>query len=216
MRIITRSLTLGAAALLAAATSAIAVNTLTFSELISVVFFEDERAYLDTKIFFCQYIALSGPGDYCNASLRVIDPKTCKTEVVRELQVTYGGGAGREFMRSREVFTLAALDLTTLKEPEIDNEKGSMRQRLTAATDIYTHEGFQYGFVLDEKGDYKGCKIDGKDLAVPKDECVKTGTKELANSKTMTLGFNKEKYNRSMAAIRWLQKTYCPPAGDPL
>jgi hypothetical protein len=189
---------------------------LTFSELIAVVFFEDERAYLDTKAFFCHFIALSGPGDYCNASLRVIDPKTCKTEVIRELQVTYNGGAGREFMRSREVFTLATLDLTTLKEPEIDDEKGTMRQRLTAATDIYTHEGFQYGFLLDGKGDYQGCKIEGKDLQITEDECVKAGTKEPSASKTMTLGFNKDKYNRSMAAIRWLQKTYCPPTGDAL
>ncbi len=215
MRTIFRIVTLGAAAVLGA-TSVFAVNTLTFSELISVVFFEDERAYLDTKAFFCHFITLSGPGDYCNASLRVIDPKTCKTEVIRELQVTYGGGAGREFMRSREVFTLATLDLTTLKEPEIDDQKGSMRQRLTAATDIYSHEGFQYGFVLDANGGYKGCRIDAKDLQITKDDCVKAGTKELSNSKTMTLGFNKEKYNRSMAAIRWLQKSYCPPIGDPL
>ncbi len=215
MRIVSRMMALGVAAVLGA-TTVFAVNTLTFSELISVVFFEDERAYLDTKVFFCHFIALSGPGDYCNASLRVIDPKTCKTEVIRELQVTYGGGTGREFMLSREVFTLATLDLTTLKEPEIDDQKGTMRQRLTAATEIYTHEGFQYGFILDEKGDYKGCRVDGKDLPVSKDDCVKAGTKDPSTSKTMTLGFNKDKYNRSMAAIRWLQKTYCPPAGDPL
>lgn len=215
MRIFSRSGWLGAAIILSAS-SALAVNSLTFSELISVVFFEDERAYLDTKTFFCQFIALSGPGDYCNASLRVIDPKSCKTEVIRELQVTYGGGSGREFMRSREVFTLASLDLTTLKEPEIDDEKGTMRQRLTAATEIYTHEGFQYGFVLDDKGGYKACQIDGKEMQVSEDNCVKAGTKEPSTAKSMTLGFNKDKYNRSMAAIRWLQKTYCPAGGDPL
>ena len=106
MRTVTRLMSLGGAIVLGAA-SAAAVNTLTFNELISVVFFEDERAYLDTKAFFCHFIALNGPGDYCNASLRVLDPKTCKTEVLRELQVTYGEGSGREFMRSREVFTLA-------------------------------------------------------------------------------------------------------------
>ena len=205
-----------AGAVVLGATSAAAVNTLTFSELISVVFFEDERAYLNTKAFFCSFITLSGQGDYCNASLRVLDPKTCKTEVIRELQVTYGGGAGREFMRSREVFTLATLDLTTLKEPEIDEKSGAMRQRLTAATEIYSHEGFQYGFVLDDKGDYKGCRIDGKDTQVFEDDCVKAGTKEPMSSKTMTLGFNKDKYNRSMAAIRWLQKSYCPVVGEPL
>jgi hypothetical protein len=215
MRTVARMTTLGAAALLSA-TAVAAVNSLTFSELISVVFFEDERAYLDTKSFFCRYIALSGPGDYCNASLRVLDPKTCKTEVLRELQVTYGGGAGREFMRSREVFTLASLDLTTLKEPEVDEKSGAFRQRFEAPIDIYAHEGFQYSFLLDEKGGYKACRIDGKELQVSEDDCVKAGTKETSTSKKMMLGFNPDKYNRSMAAIRWLQKTYCPAGGDPL
>lgn len=215
MRTVTRLMSLGVAIVLGAA-SAAAVNTLTFSELISVVFFEDERAYLDTKAFFCHFIALNGPGDYCNASLRVLDPKTCKTEVLRELQVTYGEGSGREFMRSREVFTLASLDLTTLKEPEIDEKSGAFRQRFEAPIDIYTHEGFQYSFLLDEKGGYKACRIDGKEMQVSEDDCVKAGTKEPSTSKKMALGFNPDKYNRSMAAIRWLQKTYCPAGGDPL
>ncbi len=215
MRMASRMMTLGAAAVLSA-TSVAAVNTLTFEELISVVFFEDERAHLDTKAFFCHFIVLSGPGDYCNASLRVIDPKTCKAEVLRELQVTYGQGAGREFMRAREVFTLASLDLTKLKEPEVDAQSGALRQRFEAPIDIYAHEGFQYSFLLDDKGGYKACRIDGKELQVPEDDCVKAGTKASSTSKTMTLGFNKDKYNRSMAAIRWLQKTYCPAGGEPL
>jgi hypothetical protein len=215
MRTVARIISLCGVVVLGA-TSALAVNTLTFSELISVVFFEDERAYLDTKAFFCHFIALSGPGDYCNASLRVLDPKTCKTEVLRELQVTYDGGKGREFMRAREVFTLASLDLTTLKEPEIDDKSGAFRQRFEAPIDIYAHEGFQYSFLLDENGGYKACRIDGKEMQVSEDDCVKAGTKEPSTSKKMALGFNPDKYNRSMAAIRWLQKTYCPVGGDPL
>lgn len=94
-----------------------AVDEPSYEELISLVFFEDARAYLDPTGHFCSYIALEDKDDFCKATMTTIDRKLCKVEVTRELRATYSNGKGREFMNSRDVFTLANFDLSKLKEP---------------------------------------------------------------------------------------------------
>lgn len=193
-----------------------AVNLLSFEQLLSVVFWEDETAYLDTKTFFCRGIALEAPDDSCNATMRVIDAKACKVEIMREFRATYGNGTGREFMHTREVFTLANINLDKVRDAEIDEVKQTARQKFESETDIYFQEGYQHGFALDGEGKYKACRTGGEEKDISEAECVKSGVKLLWSKKTMTLGFNLPKYNRSMAAIRWLQKEYCPPNGEAL
>jgi hypothetical protein len=204
-----------AAALGLGAATAFAVAELNYDELVSVVFFEDESAYKDPTGFFCRFIELTDKDDYCKASMTYIEPKLCKVEVTRELRATYGNGKGREFLRPRDVFTLANFDLTTLTEPEVDYEHKTSRQTFVSGIDVKWHEGYQYSFALDAKGAYKACVVNGEEKDIPEADCVKAGAQPYAGLKKVSLIFNTENYNRSMAAIRWLQKNYCP-RGDAL
>lgn len=204
-----------AVAFLAAAGAAGAVAELNFDELISVVFFEDEQAYKDPTGFFCRFIALKDKDDYCKVTLTYIEPKLCKVEVLRDMRVTWDNGKGREFLRSRDVFTLANVDLTKLTEPQVDDARGTSRQTFSNALNVKWHEGHQYTFALSPDGGYKACIVNGTEQDIPEKDCVAAGQQPYAGTKTMSLIFNTQNYNRSMAAIRWLQKNYCP-AGDAL
>jgi len=195
--------------------TAAAVAELNYDELISVVFFEDENAYRDPTAFFCRFIAIEDKDDYCKASMTYIEPKLCKVEVTREFRATYGGGKGREFMKARDVFTLANLDLSKLSEPEIDDARKTSRQTFEAPINIKWHEGYQYSTLLDDKGAYRACVVAGDEKAISEEECARQGQQPYAGQRKISLLFNAGNYNRSMAAIRWLQKNYCP-AGDPL
>lgn len=206
----------GFAALLAAlvTTAAHAVNDLNYDELLSVVFFEDENAWRDPTGYFCQFIALKDKDDYCKVTMTYIEPKLCKVEILREMRVTWEDGKGREFFRSRDVFTLANLTLTKLREPEVDDAKKTSRQTFIEPIDVKWHEGHQYTVAL-ENGQYKGCITGGVSKDLPEKDCAGTGLEPYTGTKTMSLAFNSENYNRAMAAIRWLQKNYCP-LGDAL
>lgn len=206
---------LAAALLVAGIGSAQAVNGLNFDELISLVFFEDETAYQDPTGFFCRFISLKDKDDYCKVSLTYVEPKLCKVEVLREMRVTWENGEGREFLKSRDVFTLANLDLTKLAEPEVDDAKQTSRQKFTQTINVKWHEGYQYTFALDAEGKYVGCLHDGKKEDKAEAACVQAGQQPYEGTRTLSLLFNSANYNRSMAALRWLQKNYCP-AGDPL
>ncbi|MEQ1717302.1 MAG: hypothetical protein ABL907_15200 [Hyphomicrobium sp.] len=201
---------MAAGVMTAGVTGAWAVAELNYDELISVVFFEDEGAYKDPTGYFCRFIALVDKDDYCKATMVYIEPKLCKVEVTRELRATYGDGKGREFLKSKDVFTLANLDLTTLPEPEVDYEHKTSRQTFHSGIDVKWHEGYQYTFALDAKGAYKACLVNGAEKEMTEAECVTAGAQPYAGTRKVSLLFNTENYNRSMAAIRWLQKTYCP------
>lgn len=203
------------AALGAITQTALAVNQLSYDELISVVFFESEKAYLDPTGFFCQFIALSGKDDYCKVSLTSIDPRLCKVEVTREMRVTHSEGKGRDFFRSRDVFVLAHLELEKLVEPEVDYEHKSSRQTFTSPLNIKWHEGETYSVTLDASGAYKTCVIGGEEKVISEADCVKAGQEPMAATRSMSLLFSNDNYNRSMAAIRWLQKSFCT-RGDEL
>lgn len=192
-----------------------AVAELNFDELISVVFFEDENAYKDPTGFFCRFIALKDKDDYCKVTLTYIEPKLCKVEVLREMRVTWEDGKGREFIRARDVFTLANINLTKLAEPEIDDAKGTSRQRFEETINVKWHEGYHYTFALGADGKYASCLSKEAQPSMSEEECVKAGQEPYTGTKSLALLFNSANYNRSMAAIRWLQKNYCP-AGDPL
>lgn len=196
------------------ASAAQAVNQLNYDQLLSVVFFEDENAWRDPTGYFCQFIALKDKDDYCKVTMTYIEPKLCKVEVKREMRVTWDDGKGRDFFRSRDVFTLANLNLSQLREPEIDDAKKTSRQTFTEPIDVKWHEGHQYTVAL-EDGKYKACLVDGNSRSMTEEECAAAGLEPYAGSKTMALAFNTENYNKAMAAIRWLQKNYCP-LGDAL
>ena len=185
----------------------------TFDELLSYVFFEDETATADTRSFFCRNIALTAPGDTCNAEFRVIDPNSCKVEVIREFRVTFGEGKGREFMRAREVFTVANLDLART-QTEFDTARQTARGRFEADIDIYRNEGFQYGFDLDDNGAYRACRMDGQGVEMPEAACVAKGTRAATASKKMSLLYSKAGFQKAMDAVRRLQADYCPAGGN--
>lgn len=191
------------------ASAAHAVNQLNYDQLLSVVFFEDENAWRDPTGYFCQFIALKDKDDYCKVTMTYIEPKLCKVEVKREMRVTWDDGKGRDFFRSRDVFTLANLNLSKLREPEIDDAKKTSRQTFTEPIDVKWHEGHQYTVAL-EDGKYKACLVDGVTQTMTEEDCAAAGLEPYAGSKTMALAFNTENYNRALAAIRWLQKNYCP------
>lgn len=209
---------LGVAVILAGVSSDLSVAELNYDQLVSFVMFENEEAYRDPTGYFCKFIALSDKDDYCKAGLNYLDPKLCKIEVTREFRATYasGGVKGREFMRSRDVFLLSSLDLSKVREPEVDYERKTSRQRFKAEIDVHRHEGTQYSVLLDDKGAYRACRRDGAETAISESDCEKGGVQPPESSKSMSLLFNSQNYNRAMAAIRWLQKTYCTSAGEQL
>lgn len=198
-----------------AASAVWAVNNLNFDELMSLVFFEDEKAYLDPTGFFCRFIALKDGSDYCKVTVRYIEPKLCKIEVTRDMRVTWDDGKARDFFRSRDVFTLANFTLTRLAEPEVDDQKGTSRQTFEEPIEVKWHEGHQYSFALNASGEYAACLVNGERTEMPESDCVKAGEQPYAGTRKMSLIFNTPTYNRAMAAMRWLQKNYCP-LGDPL
>ena len=209
---------LGLAVVAAGAASELSVAELNYDQLVSFVMFENEEAYRDPTGYFCKFIALSGKDDYCKASLDYLDPKLCKIQVTREFRATYasGGVKGREFMRSRDVFLLSSLDLTNVREPEVDYVRKTSRQSFEAGIAVHHHEGTQYSILLDDMGAYRACRIEGAEKAISEADCMKAGEQQATSSKKMSLLFNSANYNRAMAAIRWLQKTYCTSAGDQL
>ncbi|MGL4395446.1 MAG: hypothetical protein ACRCS9_02800 [Hyphomicrobium sp.] len=211
--------TLAAAGLMSALTlPAVAVNHLTFEQLLSVVLFENENAYADPTGFVCRFINLTDPTDSCKVDFRVVDERSCKVEIVREIRATYTDGAerGREFIKLREVFTLASLNLMGVGPPDIDEVARSARVSFKGEIDIYRHEGYHYTYALDQSGAYKGCRVDGVVKDIPEAACIEAGTHTPSASKSMSLVFNQNGYNRSLAAVRWLQKNYCPSGGEAL
>lgn len=196
------------------ASAAHAVNHLNYDQLLSVVFFEDENAWADPTGYFCKFIALKDKDDYCKVTMTYIEPKLCKVEIKREMRVTWDNGEGRDFFSSRDVFTLANLSLGKLREPEVDDAKKTSRQTFHEALDVKWHEGHQYTVALAD-GKYKACIVNGVSTPMSEEDCAKSGMEPYAGSKTMSLAFNSENYNKAMAAIRWLQKNYCP-LGDAL
>lgn len=202
----------------ALAASVLAIGTAaadepSFEDLLSYIFFEDERAIQDPTTFICHHIALPGAGDTCKASFRIIDANACKVEVTREFRATHSEGKGREFMQAKEIFTVANLDLARTL-PEYDRQKGTTRARFQADIDIYRHEGYQYSFELNEIGAYQACRIDGKSIEMPEAECVAKGTKAPSTSKKMSLLFSEAGFDKAMAAVRRLQTSFCPAGGN--
>lgn len=211
-----RAAALSAAVILASAlgSAAYAVNDLSYDQLLSIVFFEDENAYRDPTGYFCNFIALKDQDDYCKVTMTYIEPKLCKVEVMREMRVTWENGEGRDFFKSRDVFTLANLTLGNLREPEVDHAKKTSRQTFNEAINVKWHQGHHYTVALDQ-GKYKACIVDGANKEISEEDCAKAGYEPYAGTKAMSLLFNSETYSRAMAAIRRLQKNYCP-AGDSL
>ena len=187
----------------------------TFERLLSYVFFEDEIASTDPKTFFCSNIALPHAEDTCNASFRIVDENSCKIEVVREFRATWGDGKGREHMRAKELFTVANLNLARTA-PTTDPDKHTTLAVFESDIDIYRHEGYQFAVDLDDKGQYKACRIDDASVTMPEEECVLKGTKSPSTSKKMKLLFSQSGYTRAMTAVRYLQAKYCPAGGNKL
>lgn len=209
-----RSGLFAAVVLCAGASSSLAVNHLSYDQLVSLVLFEDENAYLNPTAFFCRFIALQDGGDFCKVTITTLDPKLCKVEVTRDIQATVQDGKAREFMRSRDVFVLANLDLAQLKEPEVDDERKTSRQSFRSQIDIKWHEGFHFTYALDDRGGYNGCIVDGVEKDLTQAACASAGQEPYGGTKSMSLIFNTDTYNRSMAALRWLQKEHCPKGED--
>lgn len=200
--------------LVAALTPAYAVANLSFEQLLSVVFFEDENAYQYPTPLFCHLVALTDPNDTCDVSFRVVEPATCKVEIIRQYRVTYGQGKGREFMRAKDVVTIANIDMPKVAPPLFDPARRTARTTLVGDLDINRHEGYEYSYLLDEKGNYSACRMSGMALAIPEEECVKVGTVPAASSRQLPLVYSGASYNRSMAAVRWLQTSFCPAGGE--
>lgn len=199
----------------AAITLARAEQDVTFERLLSYVFFENYVAYADPKTFFCRNIALPGEGDACDADFRIVDDNSCKIEVTRQFRATWADGRGREFMRAREVFTVANLNLERT-QPTQDDAAKTTRAVFVSDIDIYRHEGYQFAYDLDANGQYKACRIDGQSLDIPEQECVLKGAKPPSASKEMTLLFTQRGFKKAMAAVRYLQTKYCPAGGNKL
>ena len=186
-----------------------------FERLLSVIFFENPVAYSDPKTLYCSNIDLPGVNDACDASFRVVDANSCKIELTREFRATWSDGKGREFMRTREVYTVANLNLD-LTRAEFDHINHAMRAVFVSGIDIYRHEGYQFGYDLDGKGTYKACRIDGQSLDISENDCLIKGAKPPSGSKTMTLQFTQNGYRKAMSAVRILQAKYCPAGGNKL
>ena len=199
-----------------AALPALAVRELSFEQLLSVVFFESEEAYQFPTPYLCRHIALTAPDDICKVSFRIVDRPTCKVEIVREYRATWkdGTAAGREIMQSKDVVTIANINLPKIGPPVFDNQRRTARMTLVGDLDIDRHEGLEYSVLLDEHGAYKACRIGGEQKDVSEEVCAKFGKKPAESRKELPLVFSKANYNRSMAAVRWLQKTYCPLSGE--
>jgi hypothetical protein len=209
---------LTATALVLTGGAGLSVAELNYDQLVSFVMFENEDAYRDPTGYFCKFIALSDKDDYCKAGMTYLDPKLCRIEVTREFRATYkaDGVTGREFMKSRDVFALSSLDLTKVREPEIDDVRKTSRQTFEAGIDVHRKEVQQYSLLLDDKGAYRACRVNGEEKAIAQDACEKDGVQPPVSSKTMSLLFNSTNYNRAMTALRWLQNNYCASPGDPL
>ena len=188
-----------------------------FEELLSYVFFEDTEAYLDPRNFVCRHIALTKTDDFCHATFKVIDPNACKVEVIREYRATWtqDNKSGREFMRAKEIFTVANIDLQNVRT-EAGVRARSKRARFEGAIDIYRHEGHQYAFDLDSNGFYHTCRIDGAALDISEAECVARGTKSVSGSTKMSLLFSERGFDKAMSAVKRLQKSFCPAGGNKL
>jgi hypothetical protein len=202
--------------LAAAVLPALAVRELSFEQLLSVVFFESEDGYKYPAPFLCRHVALTAPDDTCNVSFRIIEPKICKVEIVREYRATWknGNGAGREVMRSVDVVTLAYINLPKVGPPVFDPQRNTARMTLVGDLDFDRHEGLEYSVLFDDRGAYKSCKVGGVERDVSEEACAKLGKKPVENRKTMPLVFSRVNYNRSIAAVRWLQESYCPLPGE--
>lgn len=188
-----------------------------FEELLSYVFFEDTQAYLDPRNFVCRHIALTKADDFCNATFKVIDPNACKVEVIREYRATWtqDNKSGREFMRTKEIFTVANIDLQNVRtEPGV--RPRSKRARFEGAIDIYRQEGHQYAFDLDSDGFYHACRIDGASVDISEAECVARGAKPISGSTKMSLLFSETGFDKAMSAVKRLQRDFCPAGGNKL
>lgn len=188
-----------------------------FEELLSYVFFEDTQAYLDPRNFVCRHIALTKADDFCNATFKVIDPNACKVEVIREYRATWtqDNKSGREFMRTKEIFTVANIDLQNVRtEPGV--RPRSKRARFEGAIDIYRQEGHQYAFDLDSDGLYHACRIDGASVDISEAECVARGAKPISGSTKMSLLFSETGFDKAMSAVKRLQRDFCPAGGNKL
>ena len=192
------------------------IGELNYDQLVSLVMYENEEAYKDPTGYFCSFIKLADKDDYCKSAMTYLDPKLCKIEITRELRATYGEGKGRDFMKTRDVFLLAGLDLAKLSEPEVDEEHKTSRQNFESDIVVHWQEGYQYSLLLDAKGAYRACLVNGAEEAITEEGCVKGGQQSPVASKKMSLLFNSRSYNRAMAALKSLRENYCVSNGDAL
>jgi hypothetical protein len=181
--------------------------------LLSLIFFENTSAWKDTQDFFCRHIALTADGDYCNASLTILDPAQCKVQIVREIRATYGEGKGREFMYSRNTYTLINVDLDRSK-PEAVPEKRAGQINFEGIGEVIRREGYQYSFDLDADGSYAACRINGQPQKITEAECIRAGTNAPTVSNKMTLMFGQIFYPDAIRAIRKLQTEHCPSRAE--
>jgi hypothetical protein len=199
----------GLAFALAPASIAVASS---FEILLSVVFFENEFAYKDPETFICRHIALTADGDYCHASLKILDPGLCKVEIVREIRATWRDGRARDFILAKDVFTLANLDLKRTEKELLPDQKAA-RMRLEGIGEVYRHEGYSYSFDLDPSGMYASCRAGGESLEISEQDCIERGTGALKPSNKMALLYAEQNFEKGIDALGVLLSNYCPRKG---
>lgn len=177
--------------------------------LLSFVFFEYELAYKDAETLICRHIALTADGDYCRARFEILDPASCKVEIVREIRATSNEGKQRDYYLAKEIFTLGNLDLKKIEQESVPEQKAT-RLRFEGLVELRRHEGHQYAFDLDAKGGYAGCRIDGALVNITEPDCVSRGTKAPTTSNKMALLFGRFNFQKGIDALEKLLSEHCP------
>ncbi len=195
-------------------TPASCFNTPPIEQLMSVIFFDNAEAYQNPTPFFCNQIALGDADDSCKMSFQVLDPDKCQVEIVRAYRATYGQGKGREFLLERTVFTLGNIKLSKVSPPIMDPKKNVALTTLVGELDITRREGYEFSELLDDKGTYRACRINGDEKAMSEAECASAGAKPKVNAKEVPMAFSPQNYNRSLATVKLLQDAYCPMSGE--
>ena len=195
-------------------TPSVSVAAPSIEQLMSVIFFDDAAAYENPSHVFCDQIALTDANDSCKMSFKVLDPDKCQVEIVRSYRATYGQGRGREFLLERSVFTLGNIKLSKVSPPVIDAKRNVALTTLVGELDIARREGFEFSELLDDKGAYRACRINGEEKSMSESECAAAGAKPMSNAKEVPMAFSPQNYNRSLATVRLLQDAYCPMSGE--
>ena len=196
------------------ATTASSFSTPPIEQLMSVIFFDNAEGYQNPTPFFCSQIALTDAGDSCKMSFQVLDPDKCQVEIVRGYRATYGQGKGREFLLERTVFTLGNIKLSKVIPPVIDPKQNVALTMLVGELDITRREGYEFSELLDEKGSYRACRVNGDEKQMSEAECASAGVKPKVNAKEVPMAFSPQNYNRSLATVKLLQDAYCPMSGQ--